>query len=376
MRIVLTHPFCWPYVRRGTERNVDVLATHLVRSGHDVVTLSMSPGASRVETDSTGTRILRRPISVPCMRLFRIRPEHTFFLSSLQALASLKADVVHSFYPSDALAAECLRRRGHRTVLQLNGAAIPGVSCHRWLPPESAMFRQALKHADGRIACSQFIRRLLTEHYDVDADVIAPPIRIDGFSPGDGPRDGRPTILGVADFDVRRKGVRVLVDAFPLVKRRLPDARLLLSGKMAPALQAELIGRVPAPLLRDVNFLGLGAVGDVVKLYREASVTVLPAMWEPSGTVLFESWASGTPVVAANHGGLPEFVRRDVGVLFDPDSDGEQTRNADGLAEAIVEGVALADRPGVRQACRTHAERYGSAVLGPRIEHLYRSLLG
>ena len=31
MRIVLTHPFCWPHVRRGTERNVAEMGRYLAR---------------------------------------------------------------------------------------------------------------------------------------------------------------------------------------------------------------------------------------------------------------------------------------------------------------------------------------------------------
>jgi glycosyltransferase involved in cell wall biosynthesis len=372
VRIVLTHPFCWPHVRRGTERVMEVLAQYLVAGGHDVITVSTRPGPSAIETGRAGTRILRRPLALPFMATLRIQTTHTFFFTAWRALRSLDADVVHSFYPSDALAAICAKRRTHhRTVLQMNGIAIPGVSCYRWMPPEGAMFREALRRADGRIACSQFVRNLILEHYHVDADVIPTPLPIETYEVGDGPPDGRPTILALADFTVRRKGLRVLVDAFSLVKSRLPAARLRLSGRMSPALQSEVLAGVPAKVGNDIEVLGLGEVDDIPRLYREASVTVLPAMWEPSGTVLLESFASGTPVVATRHGGIPEFVTPEVGVLFDPQTDGQETRNARGLAEAIFEGLALAEKPDTRQRCRAHAQRYCWPVIGPRIEALY-----
>src|SRR4051812_10674686 len=157
MRVILTHPFCWPYVRRGTEHAIDVLARYLVADGHEVTTVSTRPGPSDIESGAAGTRVLRTPLTVPLMGAFRIQPTHTFFFTSLRALRTLRADVVHSFYPSDALAAICTRRRaGHRTVLQMNGVAVAGVSCHRWMPPEGRMFREALVRADARIACSRF----------------------------------------------------------------------------------------------------------------------------------------------------------------------------------------------------------------------------
>jgi len=352
---------------------MDVLARYLVDSGHEVTTVSTRPGGRGTEVGATGTRILLPPLRLPCMGALRIQPTHTFFFTSLLALRALEADVVHSFYPSDALAAiYTKRRRGYRIVLQMNGIAVPGVSCYRWLPPEGAMFREALRRADARIACSKFVRDLLRDHYGVDAVVIPPPTRLEEYDPGDGPPDGRPTVFAAGDFDVRRKGVRALVKAFAIVKRAVPRARLKLSGKMSAGLGAELLRDLPAAVRGDIDLLGLGSVDDLPRLYREASITVLPAMWEPSGTVPVESFASGTPVVATNHGGIPEFVTSEVGVLFEPKTEGEETHNAIGLAEAILQGLALAEKGATRAACRAHALRYGWAAAGPRIEGLYR----
>jgi phosphatidyl-myo-inositol alpha-mannosyltransferase len=374
MRIVLTHPYCWPHVRRGTERVMQVLGEYLVADGHDVITVSTRPGPSGTERSAAGTRILRRPLTFPCMAMLRVQTTHTFFFTAWRVLRSLDADVVHSFYPSDALAAICVKRRTRlRAVLQLNGVPVPGVSCYRYLPPEGAMFREALRRADRRIACSRFVRDLMREHYGVDADVIPTPIPIESYEVGGGPPDRRPTILALADFNVRRKGVRVLVDAFALVKRQLPDVRLRLSGRMSPALQSALIGNVPGNVREGIEVLGLGQVDDIPRLYREATITALPAMWEPSGTVLLESFASGTPVVATNHAGIPEFVTPEVGVLFEPRSTGEETHNAEGLATALIEGLSLAAQPGTRERCRAHAIQYCWPALGPRIAALYRA---
>jgi phosphatidylinositol alpha-mannosyltransferase len=379
MRIVLTHPYCWPYVRRGTERGIDVLARHLVEDGHEVVTVSTRPDGAGVDHGPAGHRIFRKPVTFPLMSMLRVQPTHTFFFVGWQLLPALAADVVHSFYPSDALAAIAVRRKTrHRVILQLNGAAIPGVSCHRWLPPEGTMFREALRRVDGRVTCSRFTRDLLHHHYGVDCAVIPPPICTDsaaGLGHGDSseePTGPVPVILSVADFNVRRKGVRVLVEAFCRIKRAVPSARLRLSGRMAPTLATELLGPLPHAISDDVEVLGLGRVEDLPGLYRGATITVLPAMWEPSGTVLFESFAAGTPVVATNHGGIPEFVTADVGVLFEPMTSAEETRNAAGLADAILEGFALARRPLTRERCRAHAAQYAWPVVGPQIERLYR----
>jgi len=372
MRVVLTHPYCWPYVRRGTERGMDVLARHLVKSGHDVVTLSTAPDGDHVSVGPGGCRILRRPLTFPFMRALRIQSTHTFFFVALRTLPLLGADVVHSFYASDALAAVAAKRRTHhRTVLQMNGVAIPGVSCYRWLPPEGAMFREALRRVDCRITCSRFTRDLLGEHYGVDCEVIPPPIDVALEPTLQKTRRAVPTILSVADFNVRRKGVRVLIDAFCRVKRARPDARLQLSGRLSASLAKELLTPLPSRVRDAIELLGLGAIDDLPALYRNATVMALPAMWEPSGTVLFEALAAGTPVVATRHGGIPEFVPDDVGVLFDPRSDGEETRNTAGLADAILQGLALAEKTDTPARCRAQAARFAWPVLGPQIQRLY-----
>lgn len=371
MKIVLTHPFCWPYVRRGSERNLDNVARYLVGRGHEVTTISSHPKHGMTETTPSGKRILNRPYRFPVMELAHIQETHTFFFPAFRQLSSLDPDVVHSFFFTDALAAACARRRrNYRIVFQMNGIALPGISCRRF-PPEAWMWRQALGRVDDRMVCSNFIGELLRRFYGRDYHVIYPPVEVEDFPLGQGPADQRPTILSVADFTVPRKGVRVLVDAFQVVKKAVPEALLRLSGNMPEWLQTELFRDLSESVRRDIQVLGLGKPGDVPELYRNASVMALPAMWEPSGGAMLEAFASGTPVVATNHGGLPEFMTEEVGVLFDPQTEDQETRNAKGLAEALLEGLHLAQRPGIRERCRAHVQQYSTQSIGPVLEKFY-----
>lgn len=371
MKIVLTHPFCWPYVRRGSERNLDNVARYLVSRGHDVTTVSSHPERQMTEVNLSGTRILNRPCRFPAMGRVHIEETHTFFFPAFHRLWSLNPDVVHSFFFTDALAAACARRdRKYRTVFQMNGIALPGISCRRF-PPEAWMWRQALNRVDDRIVCSQFIGDLLRRYYGCNCHVIYPPVELDDFPLGQGPADGRPTILSAADFTVPRKGVRVLIAAFCLLKQAVPDAVLKLSGRMPDSLQREVLRNVSERVLRDIQILGLGKAGDVPELYRQASVMALPSMWEPSGGAMLEAWASGCPVVVTNHGGLPEFVNPDVGVLFEPMSEGQETQNATGLAEALIQGLYLSRSPGIRERCRAHVQQYSTQHIGPILEKFY-----
>ncbi len=371
MRLVLTHPYCWPEVRRGTERNVDIMLRYLARRGHDVTLVSTRNGGAGVEKACSTTKIFGPRLWSPLMGKMRIQPQHTFFLTALRELRRLSADAVHAFFYSDSLAASMLRRKNPwRSILQLNGIALPGISCYR-MPPEGWMIRTAIERADEFIVCSRFIQELAMEHFGRKPIVLSPPLEMENWPCGNGPPDGRPTLLAVADFEVRRKGVRVLVRAFDKVKRELPSAVLRLSGRISAQTISEITAPLPDAAKRDIEFLGLGMTTDLPCLYQEASIMVLPSMWEPSGGAVFEALASGTPVVATRHGGLPEGLTPETGVLFDPKTEGEETSNVDGLTEAILSALRLSSQSGIRQKCRDHAARYSTDVLGPILEEIY-----
>jgi glycosyltransferase involved in cell wall biosynthesis len=65
------------------------------------------------------------------------------------------------------------------------------------------------------------------------------------------------------------------------------------------------------PLLRDPRIQFLGEVGDREKreLLEGATALLFPIDWpEPFGLVMIEAFACGTPVIAYNHGSVPEIM--------------------------------------------------------------------
>jgi glycosyltransferase involved in cell wall biosynthesis len=132
------------------------------------------------------------------------------------------------------------------------------------------------------------------------------------------------------------KGLHVLAEAYPLLRRRTPDApvRLDAAGYLSRAHEPYLAG-----IRRDLDKAGLaseftyhGAVDRNAKLafLRTLDVLSVPAPYdEPKGVFLLEAMASGVPVVQPRRGAFTEIVERTGGgLLVAPD---DPAALADGL---------------------------------------------
>lgn len=160
------------------------------------------------------------------------------------------------------------------------------------------------------------------------------------------PEPALPLIVGIGRF-VNQKGFDVLLNAFALLRHRLP-CRFLLFGD-GPQREA---------LMNQISQLGLG---DVVSLpgvtanpyavLSRASLFVLPSRWEGLPAVLIEALASGCPVVAADcPGGVAEILQNGrIGALVPPD-------DASALADAMAGSLSHPpDRQVLKQAILPYA---------------------
>lgn len=99
----------------------------------------------------------------------------------------------------------------------------------------------------------------------------------------------------------------------------------------------------------DVEYVGHLRTDELGALFGQSAATLVTPAWdEPYGLVAAESLACGTPVVAFERGGLPEFVTSEVGRLIDGD-------DVSAAAHAVNEAVLLN-----RDLCRAHALQHCS----------------
>lgn len=86
----------------------------------------------------------------------------------------------------------------------------------------------------------------------------------------------------------------------------------------------ELVAEIDAKGLRGRATIIKGLPPDspvLLSALKSADVFVLPSAHEPFGIAALEAWATGLPLLAANVGGLKDFVEDEkTGLLFNPDS--------------------------------------------------------
>jgi phosphatidylinositol alpha-mannosyltransferase len=183
----------------------------------------------------------------------------------------------------------------------------------------------------------------------------------------------RPIILFTSALSDQRKGGRVLMEAFNLVKAINAEVVLQISCELSSVERENFLLLLDEAWRCDVEFLGVGKVEELPALYGRATVSVLPSRWESFGMVVTESLATGTPVVGTKDGALPELITEgQTGYLFDVgDIDSVEPTNASGLADAILKTMQLSVLPETATRCRASVVEHSWDEMSPKYEAMY-----
>jgi D-inositol-3-phosphate glycosyltransferase len=325
MLSVHTSPLAQPGTGDGGGMNVYVraLASALARAGVAVDVLTRAEHAEQppcVEVEP-GFRVLHVPAGprapVPLRELPELVGEFTDAAREVIELAG--HDVLHAnYWVSGAI--------GHRLKHELD---LPLVTTFHTLervkaevglgddvPLRPRVEAEVVRCADLVVASTTEEHAQLLHHYGADPErieIIAPGVDHTVFAPGDRLRarrhlglDAAPLLLFVGRIQPL-KGADLAVRA--LAALRDPRARLvIIGGPSGPDGEGEVRALhalvEELGLERRVHFVAPQPHDRLVEYYRAADVCVVPSRTESFGLVALEAAACGTPVVAANVGGL------------------------------------------------------------------------
>lgn len=160
--------------------------------------------------------------------------------------------------------------------------------------------------------------------------------------------------------------VRCTLDAFAVVQREIPDARLTVAGDGSERSALEAHARHLQ--LRNVSFIGRVPADRMGELYLKADVYLNSSNIDNMPLSIIEAFAAGIPVATTDAGGIPYILRHEETGLMVP------TGDASALAAAALR---LVREPGLasRLSTRARAECLRQYVW-PAVEEEWLRLYG
>ncbi len=306
-----------------------LLIPHLGGGGAEQVTALLAKGLSRDKYDLhlglvTATEAITNEAGVTIHTLGASRVRKGAF-RLLRLVRRVKPDVVLSgmahlnflvlllrpFFPS-----------GTRVLVRQNGTVSADLSFADLPRYTGLLYRLLYRHADRVICQSQAMARDMAGVLGIEEDLIAVlpnPVDLDGIraaasNPYEWTGPG-PHLLAVGRLS-REKGFDLLLEALPAVRKRFPQAGLVIAGA----------GPEDAALKTECRLLGLeaavcfaGQMENPYVLFPGATLFVLSSRREGMPNALLEALAGGLEIVALpSSGGVIELLRDRPGTWLAP----------------------------------------------------------
>jgi mannosylfructose-phosphate synthase len=185
-------------------------------------------------------------------------------------------------------------------------------------------------------------RKKIEQLYGFTSDnivVISPGVNIHTFQPllrGEEKKDtGLPEhyIFCLSRIDAN-KGHDLLLKAFDIVRRQIPDINLVIGGGSPKPQKTELEVFATIRKIIDerrmqdaVRLVGYIPDEKLVASYQNALLFALPSIFEPFGMAALEAMACNVPVIASKYGGIRNVIQSGKnGLLVDPKNSEEFAR--------------------------------------------------
>ena len=365
-------PFSWSFWGAVVE-HAELQAAALESLGHDVrlimgndppgqFTRVLHPRVGRHGQPPPNVIPVGRSVIVPANgSLPNIVLSPRSFFRIREVLERERFDVLHLHEPMTP--AICV------AVLTIAGAPI--VATHHasgelgWMKGGMHVWGFLLSRIDHKIAVSERAKASAERWYPGEYEVIPNGVLI----PDEADPSGREHALLFAGRHEPRKGLHVLLGAWPEIRRRT-GARLRIAGADPLAVRL-LLARLRVPD-DGIDILGLLSQELLTAELSSAKALVAPSLGgESFGMVLTRAFACATPVVASDIPGYREVTTPETSVTVPPD-------DPRSLADAIA--ALLADearRQKLGAAARVLAvDRYSWGDIAERLSEIYESVVG
>ena len=322
MRVLFWTPVFWPKIG-GVEVHAAKFLPALCARGYEFLVLTTQISSDQPESEQYQ--------GIPVHRLaFWHHPNYTRIEELVQIRK--KVTLLKRAFSPDLLHINAVDIGNFFHLVTADVAPAPLlVTLHgEWFPRQNAVIQQTLRAADWVAGCSEAVLkkgRELTPEINSHSCVIYNGLDTPPLLPAPLPFDP-PQLLCLGRLS-SEKGFDAALNAFAMILRKFPDARLLIAGD-GPARNELEQQAANLGIGCRVEFLGWVEPADVPALINTATVVLMPSRQESLPLVALETGLMARPIVATRIGGLPEVIAdKQTGLLVEP-------KNARAFADGVI----------------------------------------
>ena len=334
---------CPTYWYPGSSEDVQAIYVHdinrhLVQLGHRVTVVTPALGNAGKQETFDGVDVVRFPINLPeslwyghvaqdkitraqkIGRLFAISNYMRLqYIHNIRVAKSCGADIVHGHWaiPTGPSVVAAAKKLSIPSVITMHGGDVYVNRSQGYDFPTRWYVKPVLKYVLNAASRLTAISEDCREHA-ISCGANPDQIRLvfngadlTRFSPGeitatDFEKYG-PNMIFACRQLFPRKGIAILLEAAAIVRKSIPDLKIVIAGDGFQRGELEQLSRDLS--IDDItSFLGWIVNKDLPRYYRAAAVSVIPSLEEGFGIPAAEAMGCELPVIASDAGGLPEVV--------------------------------------------------------------------
>ncbi len=276
-----------------------------------------------------------------------------------EVINEFKPDIVHAqhIWALAGISAECCKEKGLPMVVTCHGTDLLGImnEIERGVHRGSTLAAEAADYSFRIVSISTdntaLMNELLPEYKD-KVEIIRNGADGSIFHKDDGVT--RESVLSGLGVDTKYKKVVCFVGKLTPMKNvegllraavyyETPEVVTLIAGD--GELREKLEALTEELGLKNIKFLGNQPHDILSKIYNIADCSTILSKREAFGLVAIEAMMCGAPLIASDHGALPEFVTEDVGILVDAD----KPKDIADAINTVLKGDKVFDRDHVAQ---------------------------
>jgi hypothetical protein len=350
----------FPPIVGGVETHLTIILPEMVKQGHKVSLLTGSVEKVKGKYRYEGVTVYRYPL-MDLNWLFKRglegledEIERTFE----DFLSTEKPDVIHVHNmhyfskPHTYILERLSREKGIPLVLTAHNV---------W---DDLLYLELTRDVNWShiIAVSHFIKKemisvgvddmkITVVHHGIDQNKFHPNVKFQGMFKKYPQLKGKRVIFHPARIGLA-KGCDVSIKALNIVRRKYPDAALVLAGSKNIIDWGEtqqkdiayMVSLIKHFRMQDNILIDVYSLDEMCELYALSDVCLYPSSSpEPFGLTMLESMASAKPIIVTKMGGMPEIIKNGINGFVIP------VRDVEALAEKIcllLDDARLARRLG------------------------------